>query len=135
MAVDHDAGVALLARSHALGSDPRVTNCGGGNTSPTRACSTPTTCLGEVTWALGRARGTPPPLVARGVGGSLVAGTATVLDQLGGVGEVHVFGGAGPSSLYRRLGEVTGLPVVAGPVEATAPGNARIQALALGVGP
>ena len=48
-----------------------------------------------------------------------MAGTATVLGQLGGVTDVYVFGGA-QSALYRRLlAERTGLPVCAGPVEAT----------------
>jgi rhamnulokinase len=62
-----------------------------------------------------------------------VAGTATVLGQLGGVTGVYVFGGA-QSALYRRLlAERTGLPVCAGPVEATALGNALVQGIALGV--
>jgi rhamnulokinase len=75
-------------------------------------------------------------VVTRGIVESLVMGTARVLDQLDHHGEVHVFGGAGRSSLYQqRLGEATGLPVVAGPVEATALGNALVQGMALGLGP
>lgn len=99
----------------------------------------PADMLGEVTDALGLPRATAPPVVARAIVESLVAGTAATLDQLARRGpftEVHVFGGGGQSSLYRRrLHEVTGLPVVAGPTEATALGNARVQALALGVAP
>jgi rhamnulokinase len=48
--------------------------------------------------------------------------------------EVYVFGGGSRSALYRRtLAERTGLPVYAGPVEATALGNALVQGIALGV--
>jgi rhamnulokinase len=62
-----------------------------------------------------------------------VAGTAAVLGQLGGVTDVYVFGGA-QSALYRRLlAERTGLSVCAGPVEATALGNALVQGISLGV--
>jgi rhamnulokinase len=47
--------------------------------------------------------------------------------------DVYVFGGA-QSALYRRLlAERTGLPVCAGPVEATALGNALVQGISLGV--
>jgi rhamnulokinase len=74
-----------------------------------------------------------PPVVIRGIVESQVAGTAAVLDHLGGVTDVHVFGGA-QSALYRRLlSERTGLPVCAGPVEATALGNALVQGIALGM--
>jgi rhamnulokinase len=49
---------------------------------------------------------------------------------------VHVFGGGGRSALYRRrLAETTGLPVIPGPVEATALGNALVQGMALGLTP
>ena len=59
---------------------------------------------------------------------------AGVLGALPGLGpsDVHVFGGA-QSALYRRLlGEASGLPVHAGPAEATALGNALVQGIALG---
>jgi rhamnulokinase len=89
--------------------------------------------LAVVTADLGLARDAPPPVVVRGIVESQVAGTAAVLGQLGGVTDVYVFGGA-QSALYRRLlAERTGLPVCAGPVEATALGNALVQGIALGV--
>lgn len=49
---------------------------------------------------------------------------------------VHVVGGGARNELLNRLtAEATGLPVVAGPVEATALGNILVQARAAGVGP
>ena len=75
-------------------------------------------------------------MVVRSIVESTVHGTARVLDRLGGVREVHVFGGGGRSALYRRrLAETTGLPVIPGPVEATALGNALVQGMALGLTP
>jgi rhamnulokinase len=91
--------------------------------------------LGEVTAAAGLSRDTPPTVVVRCLVESMAAGTATVLDHLGGVTEVHVFGGA-QSELFRaRLAARSGLPVVQGPVEATALGNALVQGIALGMFP
>jgi rhamnulokinase len=93
----------------------------------------PDDMLAVVTADLGLATDAPPPVVVRGIVESQVAGTADVLGQLGHVTDVHVFGGA-QSALYRRLlAERTGLPVCAGPVEATALGNALVQGIALGV--
>jgi len=94
----------------------------------------PDDMLGEVTTALGLPRDTPPAVVARLVVESLAAGTAAVLAGLPGPGpsDVHVFGGA-QSALYRRLlAEAAGLPVHAGPAEATALGNALVQGIAIG---
>jgi sugar (pentulose or hexulose) kinase len=66
---------------------------------------------------------------------SLAEGTANVLGQLAMVDSVHVFGGGG-SPLYRsRLAARAGVPVLAGPVEATALGNALVQGIALGLYP
>jgi rhamnulokinase len=94
----------------------------------------PPDMLGEVTSAAGLPDDAAPPVVVRCIVESMAAGTAVVLDQLGGVDAVHVFGGGGRSALYRRrLGERTGLPVVPGPVEATALGNALVQGIALGL--
>jgi rhamnulokinase len=89
--------------------------------------------LAAVTADLALPVGAPPPVVVRGIVESQVAGTASVLAELGAVTDVHVFGGA-QSALYRRLlAEHTGLPVCSGPVEATALGNALVQGIALGV--
>jgi rhamnulokinase len=93
----------------------------------------PDDMLAAVTADLGLGADAPPPVVVRGIIESQAAGAAAVIGQLGGVTDVHVFGGA-QSALYRRLlGERTGLPVSAGPVEATALGNALVQGIALGV--
>lgn len=120
----------LLTEAAAVGHDGRIVDI-----ADPRFLH-PTDMLGEVTAAAGLPRGTPPPVVVRCIVESQVAGTAAVLDQLGGIREVHVFGGGGQSALYRRrLAEVTGLPVAAGPVEATALGNALVQGIALGLYP
>jgi rhamnulokinase len=89
--------------------------------------------LAEVTAALGLGIDAPPPVVVAAIVASQAAGTAAVLDRLGDVTDVAVFGGGGRSAGYRRaLADRTGLPVVQGPVEATALGNALIQGIALG---
>lgn len=94
----------------------------------------PDDMLTEVTAAAGLGRDAAPPVVMRCIMDSLADGTAAVLDQLGAVTEVHVFGGGTRSALYRRtLAERTGLDVHTGPVEATALGNALVQGVALGV--
>ena len=87
-----------------------------------------------MTGALGLSRDAPPPVVARLVVESLADATATVLAGLPGEapGAINVFGGA-QYGLYRGLlAERTGLPVHAGPVEATALGNALVHGIALG---
>ena len=94
----------------------------------------PEDMLAEVTSAAGLARDASPAVVVRVVVESAAAGTADVLRRLGGVTDVHVFGGGSQSELYRRaLAERSGVPVHAGPVEATALGNALVQGVALGV--
>jgi rhamnulokinase len=99
----------------------------------------PTDMLREVTEAAGLPYGAPPAVVVRCIVESTAQGTTDVLHQLGpvdsvdSVDSVHVFGGGG-SALYRqRLAHRSGLPVVAGPVEATALGNALVQGIALGL--
>lgn len=93
----------------------------------------PDDMVAEVTRAAGLAVDAPPPVVVRCLVESMARGTADVLEQLGGVTEVHVFGGGARSALYRqRLAARTGLPVSQGPVEATALGNALVQGIALG---
>jgi rhamnulokinase len=95
----------------------------------------PDDMLREVTDAAGLPYEAPPAVVVRCIVESLAGGTAEVLRQLGGVDAVHVFGGGG-SPLYRaRLAARAGVPVVAGPVEATALGNALVQGIALGLYP
>jgi rhamnulokinase len=93
----------------------------------------PSDMLAEVTAALGLGIDAPPPVVVAAIVASQAAGTAAVLDRLGDVTDVAVFGGGGRSAGYRRaLADRTGLPVVQGPVEATALGNALVQGIALG---
>jgi rhamnulokinase len=73
-------------------------------------------------------------VVVRCIVESAAAGTARVLEELGGVTDTYVFGGGSRSGLYRRcLAAATGRPVHTGPVEATALGNALVQGIALGV--
>jgi rhamnulokinase len=93
----------------------------------------PSDMLAEVTAALGIPIDAAPPLVVAAIVASQAAGTAGVLERLGEVTDVAVFGGGGRSALYRQaLAERTGVPVVQGPVEATALGNALVQGIALG---
>jgi rhamnulokinase len=69
---------------------------------------------------------------------SLASKYAVVLRQLGHVAQrpidaIHVVGGGANNTLLNRLtAEATGLPVRAGPAEATAIGNLLVQAIALG---
>jgi len=89
--------------------------------------------LGEVIAAAGLPRDAPRAVVVRCLVDSSAAGTAAVLDQLGGITDVHVFGGGSRSMLYLRcLAAATGRPIHPGPVEATALGNALVQGVALG---
>lgn len=63
----------------------------------------------------------------------MLAEVTGALDRLGAGGPVAVFGGGVRSSLYLcRLAERSGREVTAGPVEATALGNALVQGVALG---
>lgn len=94
----------------------------------------PEDMLAEVTSAAGLERDAESTVVVRCIMESMAAGTNQVVDQLGGVTEMHVFGGGARAALYRRLlGQRSGLPVRTGPVEATALGNALVQGIALGV--
>jgi rhamnulokinase len=78
-------------------------------------------------------------VLARVILDSLAAASARAISEassLAGVvvDAVHVVGGGSQNELLCRLtAEATGLPVVAGPVEATALGNVLVQARAVGV--
>lgn len=79
--------------------------------------------------------------LARVVLDSLADAYARVVRQAGELAgteirAVHVVGGGSRNELLNRLtAEATGLPVIAGPVEATALGNVLVQARASGAGP
>jgi rhamnulokinase len=76
--------------------------------------------------------------VARCVLDSLALGYRRALDDLAAVTgrpvpAVHVVGGGSRNQLLNQvIADVTGLPVIAGPVEATALGNILVQLVALG---
>ncbi|GER22235.1 carbohydrate kinase [Zafaria cholistanensis] len=88
--------------------------------------------------AAGGTLGAEPAAVVRCILDSLAAGYARTLAeavQLSGqpVGTVHIVGGGSQNALLCQLtADATGLPVVAGPVEATAQGNILVQARAAG---
>ncbi|GAA1849002.1 rhamnulokinase family protein [Myceligenerans crystallogenes] len=95
---------------------------------------------GPVDGAAGEAGDVPDtrPALVRVILDSLAAGCAQVIGRaaaLAGVEvtAVHVVGGGSQNDLLNRLiAEATGLPVHAGPVEATALGNLLVQARAAG---
>jgi rhamnulokinase len=86
--------------------------------------------------------GTPPPRTraeyARSIVESLAQAFADAAHQAGRIGGVevrtiHIVGGGSLNELLcRRTADRAGLPVLAGPVEATALGNVLVQARALG---
>jgi rhamnulokinase len=77
--------------------------------------------------------------VVRCIVGSIAAAIGTALQRAAAaagrrVGVVHVVGGGSQNtSLCQAIADRTGLPVLAGPVEATALGNVLVQARAAGV--
>ena len=79
-----------------------------------------------------------PAETARCVFESLALKYRLVIEQAGElagkpVGGIHVVGGGAQNALLNQLtADATGLPVLAGPVEATAVGNVMVQALAEG---
>jgi rhamnulokinase len=79
--------------------------------------------------------------LARVVLDSLADAYARVVRQAGELAgitirSVHVVGGGSRNELLNRLtAQATGLPVIAGPAEATALGNVLVQARASGIGP
>lgn len=90
----------------------------------------------EIRSAAGLAANAPRAVIARSIVESIAVGVAAVVAELrqrGRVDECAVVGGGAASSLVRELISLhTGLPVVAGAVEATAFGNAILQGIALG---
>ncbi|AIY02701.1 carbohydrate kinase [Arthrobacter sp. PAMC 25486] len=84
---------------------------------------------------------TRPAAVVRCILDSLAASYATTVRQAGRlsgkpVDVIHIVGGGSQNELLCQLtANATGLPVVAGPVEATALGNVLIQARAAGAAP
>jgi len=94
----------------------------------------PADMAAELRDAAGLAGDAPRGQIARVAVESMAATTASVLERLGDVKELALFGGgAGASLLVDRLAERTGLPVRCGPVEATALGNALVQGIGLGL--
>jgi rhamnulokinase len=90
--------------------------------------------VAEVVEAAGLAPSAPRPVIVRSILESMVATTAAVLDELGGVTDVRLFGGGAQVPLLaRRLEEVAGVSTQTGPVEAAAVGNALVQGIALGI--
>lgn len=91
--------------------------------------------------ATGGVLGTRPAGVVRCILDSLAAAyarTITAAQELSGctVDVIHIVGGGSQNALLCQLtADRTGLPVVAGPVEATALGNVLIQARAAGAAP
>ena len=87
----------------------------------------------------GLAVSSEPPAIVRAILDSLAAAYArTLASAAGRVGwgpaVVHIVGGGSRNELLCRLtADATSLPVVAGPVEATAIGNLLVQARALGL--
>jgi rhamnulokinase len=95
--------------------------------------------IAEVCAERGIELGSNPIEVTRAILDSLAAAYARTLDSLAGLigwrpEVVHIVGGGCQNELLCRLtANATGLPVLAGPVEATATGNLLIQARTLGL--
>ncbi len=90
----------------------------------------------EIRAATGLGAATPRAVVIRSIVESVAAAVGSVVEELRArqpVEELAVVGGGAASSLVReRLALHAGIPVVAGPLEATALGNALVQGVALG---
>jgi rhamnulokinase len=88
----------------------------------------------EIRSAAGLADDAPRALVARVAVESMAQTAADVLAHVGPVDEVALFGGgAGADLLVDRLAARSGVPVLCGPIEATAVGNALVQGIGLGL--
>jgi rhamnulokinase len=90
----------------------------------------------EVRAAAGLAADAPRAAVVSAIVRSIAAGVASVVEELRATQPVRelaiVGGGAGSIVVKRELEEAAGVPLVPGPAEATALGNALLQALSLG---
>ncbi|HUQ40647.1 MAG TPA: FGGY-family carbohydrate kinase [Acidimicrobiales bacterium] len=101
----------------------------------------PSSMEAEIRDAAGLGAAAPRSVVVRSIVDSMVTATAHVLDELADlrrspVTELHLLGGgARLPELVGALSSACGVPVVAGPVEATAVGNAMVQGVALDVFP
>jgi len=127
---------ALLDVAAALPDGGPVIDAGDpGFTAPSRM---PERILAAVHGA-GGTLSSQPAAVVRCIMDSLAAGYASTLKQAERLTArdmkvVHIVGGGSQNSLLCQLtADATGLPVVAGPVEATAQGNVLLQARAAGV--
>ncbi len=88
----------------------------------------------EVLAAAGLPPSAAPAEVLRCLVDSLAEGITSTLDDLGGITEVRMFGGAARwAPLRDRLAERSGCAVHQGPAEATAIGNALVQGIGLGL--
>jgi rhamnulokinase len=94
--------------------------------------------IADAVAATGQARPTEPAAIVRCVLESLAAGYSTVLQRAATISgreisSVHIVGGGSQNELLCQLtADASRLPVVAGPIEATALGNVLIQARARG---
>jgi rhamnulokinase len=98
----------------------------------------PSDMEGTVRRLAGLASSAGRDVVTRCVVDSMVAGAVSALEQLARlsaapVSELHLLGGGSRDDLFVRLvHEQTGFPLLRGPAEATAIGNALVQGVALG---
>lgn len=99
---------------------------------------TPADMAAEIRAAAGLPASAGPARLTRCILDSLTAATARVVEELNAflerpVDELHVLGGGSRNHLFNQLlEEQCQLPVLPGPVEATALGNALVQGIALG---
>lgn len=94
----------------------------------------PDDMVDAITGTAGLSADAAPAAVVRCIVDSLALGTSVVLDQLGDVRSLQLFGGAARWDLLRTtIEDVAAVPVRTGPAEATALGNSLVQGIALGV--
>jgi rhamnulokinase len=126
----------LVARARALEASPGVIY-----PDDPRLLNPPSMlrAIGEQMSASGQQPASEPHEIARVVLDSLALRYASVLDSIGRLtgsrpGAIHVVGGGSRNTyLNDATAAATGLPVLAGPVEATVIGNAAVQAMTAGL--